>query len=607
MDVSAIKLIIWDLDDTFWRGTLSEGGVEPIGPCVDLVVTAAKKGVVSAICSKNDLEPCKKRLTELGVWDYFVFPSINWEPKGQRIKTLISDMNLRSANVLFLDDNPQNLEEAKYYCGELMTASPEEIPRLYEEISRLDKSDEGLSRLNSYKVLEKKNKIRTSMSSNEEFLYQSNIHVDFHTDCKENTDRIYELLMRSNQLNFTKIRSSKDELTALFEDKAAECGYVTAYDNYGDYGIVGFYAVKDGRVIHLFFSCRTLGMGLEQYTYERLGFPELSVVGDVSVKIGRNEPPATWINQDAAGADNEFDSVTNADFRALIKGPCDLNQIFSFIKNEDMFDCEFTYVSGEKQSRGVVIEGMNHTAQIVQAYSITAEQKAAACSLPFGESGMYSDKIYKNNYGMIFLSILTDANLGIYRNRENGAVVAFGEYLYPLTDKNMWSKYLNNEVYTANCAFSESVLRKIEDEYEFLGRLSPAETAENLRFIYEHIRPGARLVILLGCEREYRHNRLSAWENRHIDHKRLNAAVREEFRDCSGVTLFDVNRYITSDDDFADSINHYKKRVYYLMAKELTEMINALAKTDAARRTSKIKLAYLTLKQVIKKLIKPYG
>lgn len=27
MDLSIIKLIIWDLDETFWSGTLSEGGI----------------------------------------------------------------------------------------------------------------------------------------------------------------------------------------------------------------------------------------------------------------------------------------------------------------------------------------------------------------------------------------------------------------------------------------------------------------------------------------------------------------------------------------------------------------------------------------------------
>lgn len=607
MDVSKIKLIIWDLDDTFWTGTISEQTVAPRKEVCDLVLMCAEKGIVNSICSKNDEAPCLEKLREWDMDKYFVFNSINWEPKGRRIKDTLDAMNLRAANALFIDDNPQNLREAKYYSPDIMTALPDEITALTSAIAALDNHDEGMKRLESYKILEKKNKIKSGMNSNEEFLRQANIKVEFHTDCAENAERLHELAMRANQLNFTKLRPTREEFDAMIANPEFTCGYVTAHDKYGDYGVVGFYAVKDNTAVHLLFSCRTLGMGLEQYTYEHLGCPKLSVVGEVSVKIGKNEPSPDWINTGGQDSNNEFEGIDKTEFKVLMKGPCDLNQIFSFIKNEDMFDCEFTYVSREKQSLGVSIEGMNHTEQIVESYSITDEEKRALCDLPICNSEMFPDSIYKNNYGMVFVSILTDPNLGLYRKKDGGQVFAFGEYIYPLTDETMWDKYLGKKIYTANCNFTKSDLEKISAEYEFLGRITPEKTAENLRFIYEHLHPDTELVILLGCEREYRDNVLEAWEMRHVDHKKWNSAVKEEFKDCKNVTLFDVNDYITSDDDFNDSINHYKKRVYYLMAKSFTQMINNRAKTDAAHNEGKGKLAFLTLKQKIKKIIKPHG
>ena len=253
MDVSKIKLIIWDLDDTFWEGTISEQTVKPNKQALDLVLLCAEKGIINSICSKNDEAPCIEKLKEWDMDKYFVFNSINWQPKGQRIKDTVAAMNLRAPNVLFIDDNPQNLEEAKYFSPEIMTALPGKIGELYDEISKLDKEDKGFKRLESYKTLEKKNKIKASMGSNEEFLRQSNIKVEFHTDCLENAERLHELTMRANQLNFTKVRPTREEFDALLADKDANCGYVTAHDKYGDYGVVGFYAVKDGKAAFAVF------------------------------------------------------------------------------------------------------------------------------------------------------------------------------------------------------------------------------------------------------------------------------------------------------------------------------------------------------------------
>lgn len=167
MDASKIKLIIWDLDETFWNGTISEQKVAPVKQACDLVLLSSKKGIVNSICSKNDEKPCIDKLKEWGLDKYFVFNSINWEPKGQRIKDTVESMNLRPCNVLFIDDNKLNLEEAKFFCPDILTMLPDKIGELYAAVSMLDKNDEKLSRLESYKVLEKKNKIKKSIGSNE--------------------------------------------------------------------------------------------------------------------------------------------------------------------------------------------------------------------------------------------------------------------------------------------------------------------------------------------------------------------------------------------------------------------------------------------------------
>ena len=73
IQLDTVKLIIWDLDETFWSGTLSEGGVRIPEENVQLIKDLTSCGIIQSICSKNDLEPAKTVLQESGIWDYFVF------------------------------------------------------------------------------------------------------------------------------------------------------------------------------------------------------------------------------------------------------------------------------------------------------------------------------------------------------------------------------------------------------------------------------------------------------------------------------------------------------------------------------------------------------
>jgi len=51
----AVRLVIWDLDQTFWHGTLTEGGVRLRSDAEVIVHTLAARGIMSSICSKNDV------------------------------------------------------------------------------------------------------------------------------------------------------------------------------------------------------------------------------------------------------------------------------------------------------------------------------------------------------------------------------------------------------------------------------------------------------------------------------------------------------------------------------------------------------------------------
>lgn len=590
-----IKLVIWDLDETFWKGTFSEGNVEIPDQNRSLIAMLTDIGIVNSICSKNDEKQVMDYLNDQGLADFFVFPSISWQPKGARIKQLISDMQLRPANVLFLDDNPSNLGEASYSCPEIMTGTPALIPQLLADAEKAERKDPAHKRLQQYQILEEKHQARSEFSSNEEFLYKSNIHVDISTDCAANIDRIHDLILRSNQLNFTKVRDTKEALSALFSDPDITCGYVSVRDQFGDYGITGFYAVKANRLLHFVFSCRTLGMGVEQYVYNKLGRPELTIIGEVISDLSGTELPG-WINQnttDSTASQMEIkDLATHA---VLVKGPCDLFQIYPYIANTELFDTEFTHTT----ENGLVIESTGHTTHIVEALRLSQTQKQMVVDeVPFAHLDMYCDNIYRRNYKVVFLSILADCNLGVYRRKGTGEQLAFLEYIHPITDPASWPGLISGEFPTSNFRFTEDILRAFSEKYEFVGRNSPEQIVANLDFIRKHLPKSCVLAIMLGGELYYEKNTFEAYQDRHLVHKRVNDAIRSWADNQKNIRLMDVNQYLVDQSSFYDHFNHYIKPVYYALASEMVKIVNESTGSNI-RESSKLKMALVRMKELL--------
>jgi FkbH-like protein len=335
-----VKLVIWDLDETFWNGTLAEEGIAPIDVNAARVIALSKRGIVNSICSKNDYERAKAKLLEIGIWDYFVFPSISFNPKGKAIAGMIEGAALRAENVLFIDDNPSNLEEAKYFNPGIMVAHPRDVlDGLLDHPNLEGKPDPDLTRLKQYQFLQKKVEEKNASSlSNEEFLRQSNIRVTIDYDVDANFERILELINRSNQLNYTKIRVEKPKKIERFREMldgtfGVHAGCVHAKDNYGDYGLIGFFLMRQNprgkKLIHFVFSCRTMNMGIEQYVYELLGRPEIEIAEPVSYGV-QTHARVDWINADAGSNGEDAGSA----HKLVLLGGCDLLQLASYCSTD---------------------------------------------------------------------------------------------------------------------------------------------------------------------------------------------------------------------------------------------------------------------------------
>ncbi len=53
--MNPIKIVIWDLDETFWKGTLSEGAIDAVPLNSKTVQELSSRGIINSIASKNSI------------------------------------------------------------------------------------------------------------------------------------------------------------------------------------------------------------------------------------------------------------------------------------------------------------------------------------------------------------------------------------------------------------------------------------------------------------------------------------------------------------------------------------------------------------------------
>ncbi|UOQ51078.1 hypothetical protein [Hymenobacter cellulosivorans] len=568
-----VKVIIWDLDDTFWRGTLSEGAVEALEENLAFVRDTAARGIVHTIVSKNDFAPAEAKLIELGIRDLFVFPQISWQPKGPIIKELLEKMQLRAPNALFLDDNPINRAEALYYNPQLQVADPADLVELAPWLRASGKPDPAFSRLEQYKLLERQQQARSGYQDNLAFLRDSQVRIEFREGAQvlPDLDRIEELINRSNQLNFTKQRVSKDSLRADLQHPGQRWGTVRVQDRFGDYGLVGVYAVSlaENRLTQLVFSCRILHLGVEQFTYAWLNFPALEVQGDVATELNTTNKP-DWITvqtaQEAAAAQAESATKPATEkLRVLLKGGCDLGQLTPFLQAYELTVEEEFNFNNENQ----IPVHVEHTALLRQGRELPdAEKQRLALQLPFLGREAFDTKLWANDFDVLVYSPLMDYTQELYREKATGAEIPFGGYqnLTQADPAAQAAKYAQRHFR----GLDEAFLRRFRQEFEFAGQISPSRFQENLAWLRQQIPAAVPLFFLNGAEIDVPSSGETGARQRH---KEMNQALADFVAGTVNCFIIDVRGFVQTPADVTNNLRHYQRQHYRTLAQRTAEAI----------------------------------
>ena len=582
----AVRLVIWDLDETFWKGTLTEGGILAyVQRHHDIVVELAARGIMSSICSKNDFELVRDILNEKEVFGYFIFPSVNWQSKGPRLKEIIENAQLRASSVMFIDDNPNNRGEAAAFVPDMQLADETFIVNMLEDPRFRGKVDRDLVRLGQYKLLEaRKSDEGDAGGDNAEFLRQCDIRVYIEHDISKHLDRAIELINRTNQLNYTKCRLAeegdlaREELTRQAQHFGCQTGLIRVVDKYGDYGFVGFFMLQNGRknlvpnrtvqtLVHYCFSCRTLGMLVEHWLYHHLRRPEIDVSGEVLTDL-EEQRTVDWISLvQSLGDATRTDAMIAPEIR--VHGGCEANAVGHYLAGR----CADTKVTGNFAA-GAFFVRVNSVSLLLSSYehaAETLEQEARALGMPHALMG--GNFFEAPAPGTLFVfSGGFDAGSGVrYRSRRTGLELRIEINGLPTLDFVAASEDEVEKIQQMRFASSATeevvaVVRHIRDNYEAVPGVGLLGLPVAMATLFDRVPVGSKLIVLLDDPRTRGKDgvvQVAPWVSRYNDQIR---SIVQPFAFVDVISFADV---IGCEDDIQIGGNHYDRMAYFRVAEEI--------------------------------------
>ena len=284
------RLIVVDLDNTLWHGTVGDDGFCGIGLGPDYPGNAhlrlqrvlrelRDRGVALAACSKNQPETALRALREhpamlLREQDFAAI-EIGWRPKWQALVDIAAAVNLGLESVLFVDDNPVEREHIRRRLPQVAVLDLPEDPAQYAAalldspfIASLGTTDSDRRRADSYRVRCIVEAERTRFERPEDFYasLDTRLHIAPITD--GNVARAEQLCLKTNQFNVTGRRYTAADLRRLASDSGHEVIVLGLADRFTEREDIGLLIVEDSSagaasIDSYLLSCRVLGRGVE--------------------------------------------------------------------------------------------------------------------------------------------------------------------------------------------------------------------------------------------------------------------------------------------------------------------------------------------------------
>ncbi|PWU18515.1 MAG: hypothetical protein C5B50_08905 [Verrucomicrobia bacterium] len=291
------KVLVTDLDNTIWGGVAAEDGLEgielgdtsPRGEAYKAfqkyILLLKQRGVLLAVCSKNDLdkavEPFEKHPEMVLRMKDFVSFKANWDPKSDNLRQIASELNLGLDSLVFMDDNPAEIEIVRQFTPEVATILLGPDPSQYVstladcryfEPRSITQEDAG--RTAQYHSEAQRKALEAAATDMPAYLDSLDMEATIREFAPADVPRLEQLINKSNQFNLTTRRRTAAEVGAVMNDKDFVGFSVRLKDRFADHGLISVLIGRQSGEVMLIdtwlMSCRVLKRQVEDEALNEL-------------------------------------------------------------------------------------------------------------------------------------------------------------------------------------------------------------------------------------------------------------------------------------------------------------------------------------------------
>lgn len=287
----AKKAVIFDCDNTLWKGILGEDGFDGIDmsehskigglyhQVQNMAVWLSKHGVLIGLCSKNnpeDVADVLARHPDMSLKDEnIVISEVNWNDKATNLRAIAENLNIGLDSIVFVDDSDFEINLIREQLPQVLCVQVPEA--IYDYLAKLadiintyfffSDSKADLDKTNQYKQQAQRNQQKNKFSDITDYLKSLEMEVVFGVDKSEEAERVAQLTQKTNQLNVCTNRYTQSQIEDIKDSDMKSYLSLSVSDKFGDSGLTGVAIVEyngtKGRINDFLMSCRVMGRNIE--------------------------------------------------------------------------------------------------------------------------------------------------------------------------------------------------------------------------------------------------------------------------------------------------------------------------------------------------------